>query len=345
MIIRYLAFLVPLSLMSFMTLAEKIKKDPEYQLSKAAYFLNSNPQKTTQLLNQISIADLEKDDDYIKYYHLSILAALRLHNLATVEKSFSSIFLNVERKAFHENRYSILYSLSVWLRMKSLYGASEKTLLCALKGANSESEQMRGYNALGILTRHEGKHKLAEQYFKKTLKIAKSIDNKKAVAITNNNLGVMSLESEDIKQSIAFFKRAYSAYQMSDYESGKMNSGINLLFSLVILGDKSTYDRIYNNVEELVQKYDSKTKNAYFEWVKAFAMVKFAKQSLTAEQLRELQASFLQIDEIGLQKLLKKYAAKPINVDVELIHGSVSETKSLAIETRPWLKKAIECNF
>ena len=84
-------------------------------------------------------------------------------------------------------------------------------------------------------------------YLTKTLKIAKSIDNKKAVAITNNNLGVMSLESEDIKQSIAFFKRAYSAYQMSDYESGKMNSGINLLFSLVILGDKSTYDRIYNN--------------------------------------------------------------------------------------------------
>ena len=345
MIIRCLAFLVPLSLISFMTLAEKIIKDSEYQLSKAAYFLNSNPHKTTQLLNQISITDLEKDDDYIKYYHLSILAALRLHNLATVEKSFAAIFSNANSKHFAESRYSILYSLSVWLRMQGQYASSEKVLLCALKSASSEAEQMRAYNALGILTRHEGKHELAEQYFKKTLQIAKNIENNKAIAITNNNLGVMSLESADINQSIVFFKRAYSAYQMSDYESGKMNSGINLLFSLVILGDKSTYDRIYNNVEELVQKYDSKTKNAYFDWVKAFAMVKFTKQSLTGEQLKELQASFLQIDEIGLQKLLKKYAAKPINIDVELINESVSETKSLSIETRPWLKKAIECNF
>jgi len=340
-------FVLILCLSVFVTavFAKEAVQDDEYRINEAAYFLNSNPQKTLLLLKKIDSEKLKSDDLIIEYHHLTILASLLLHEHQSSEPAFASLFSHVDDKAFQERRFNILYNLGVWLRRRGFYSQSEGALLCALRSANKAKDKMKTLNSLGGIARQYEKNSQAQDYFQRTLKLAEKVNNKKAIAIINNNLGVMALEFNEVAKANSFFKAAYRNFQISRYESGELNSGINLLLTLVLLEDQQTYNRALPRVKELVDKYNSDSKNAYFAWVNAFSEVQFSRYKHTTVQIDTLKQKFESLNEAGLQRLLQKYIAKPLEIEVALLPEEALEKKSLSIETRPWLKKAIKCNF
>ena len=325
--------------------AEKAVEDDEYRINEAAYFLNSNPQKTSLLLKKIDPKKLKSDDLVIEYHHLTILASLLLHEHQSSEPAFESLFSHVDNKEFQERRFNILYNLGVWLRRGGFYSQSEGALLCALRSANNATDKMKTLNSLGGIARHYAKNSQAQDYFQRTLELAEQVNNKKAIAILNNNLGVMALEFNEVTKANRFFKAAYRNFQISQYESGELNSGINLLFTFALLEDHDMYNRALPRVKELVDKYNSDAKNAYFSWVNAFSEVQLSGYKHTRVQRSALKQKFESIDEAGLQRLLQKYIAKPLEIEVALLPEEALGTKSLSIEARPWLKTAIKCNF
>ncbi|RXE94878.1 tetratricopeptide repeat protein [Pseudoalteromonas phenolica] len=294
---------------------------------------------------KIDPVKLKTDELIIEYHHLSILASLLLHEEQASEPSFALLFSMVESKSFQDKRFNILYNLGVWLRRGGYYSQSESALLCALRSANNAADKMKTLNSLGGIARHYGKNIQAQDYFQRTLEQAKKVENSKAIAISNNNLGVMAFEFNQIEKANGFFKVAYRNFQISQYESGELNSGINLLFTFALLEDHDMYNRALPRVKELVDKYNSDAKNAYFAWVNAFSEVQLSGYKHTTVQRGVLKQKFESIDEAGLQRLLQKYIAKPLEIEVALLPKKALGTKSLSIEARPWLKKAIECNF
>jgi len=325
--------------------AEKAVQDDEYSINEAAYFLNSNPKKTSLLLKKIDPKKLKSDDLVIEYHHLTILASLLLHEHQSSEPAFESLFSHVDNKAFQERRFNILYNLGVWLRRGGFYSQSEGALLCALKSANDATDKMKTLNSLGGIARQYANNLQAKNYFQQTLELAEEIDNKKAIAITNNNLGVMALEFNEVAKANSFFKSAYRNSQKSQYESGELSSGLNLLFSLAILNSQQMYERAVSRVKELVDKYNNDEMNIYFTWVNTFSKVQFYKLEPSIEQQKTLSKMFEKLNEAGLQRLLNQYASKALKIEVSLKSQVALEMKTLHIETRPWLKKAIECNF
>jgi tetratricopeptide (TPR) repeat protein len=288
---------------------------------------------------------LESDELFVNYYHLIILSSLLQHNHQAAEQPFELLFSKVDSGVFQKKRFNILYNLGVWLRRGGFYSQSEGALLCALKSANDATDKMKTLNSLGGIARQYANNLQAKNYFQQTLELAEEIDNKKAIAITNNNLGVMALEFNEVAKAKSHFKSAYRNFQISQYESGELNSGLNLLFSFAILNSQQMYERAAPRVKELVDKYNSDEKNIYFTWINTFAKVQFNKLEPSIEQQKTLSKMFEKLNEAGLQRLLNQYASKALKIEVSPKSQAALEIKTLPVETRPWLKKAIECNF
>lgn len=204
------------------------------------------------------------------------------------------------------------------MRRGGFYSQSEGALLCALRSANNASDKMKTLNSLGGIARNYAKNSQAQDYFQRTLELAEQVNNRKAIAILNNNLGVMALEFNEVTKANRFFKAAYRSFQISQYKSGELNSGINLIFTFALLEDHDMHMRALPRVKELVDKYNSDAKNAYFAWVNAFSEVQLSGYKHTKVQKGVLKQKFGSIDEAGLQKLLQKYIVKPLEIEVAL---------------------------
>ncbi|MCF2910807.1 hypothetical protein L1285_21095 [Pseudoalteromonas sp. DL2-H2.2] len=323
----------------------KGEENTQYQIERAAYFLTSDPQKAESILTALAQSALSKDNDYIEYHYLLSLAALLQQKQGLAKRSFESMFLRVDSDAFLLKRFDILLNIGVWLRREGNYLQSEQVLLCALKEADTTTKEMKALNSLGSVSRHFSSDSSEQKYFRKALELAKQVDNKKAIAIATNNVGVMELELERVTEAKKLFKLAFSSAQVAGYESVELSAGINLLFSLVLLNDALLYQRVLPRVEQLVNKYSASPRGIFFEWVQALAWTKFNKLKLSIDKRDYLKRRFGQIEDTALQRLLVNYAAAQLNIDVTMVNYETHLNRSAITQVEPWLKIALECGY
>jgi diguanylate cyclase (GGDEF)-like protein len=149
------------------------------------------------------------------------------------------------------------------------YGRAKEACDEMLKKRKQMSSQSLGdvYVILGVILLRLGKFNRAEQYFKKSLRIRRSIGDKKNVAACYVDLGLNYQGKFNVKASERFFNKALSIYQEVGYQEGILITLNNLgvlyasydlpkaeaycleaLSKAKLIGAKRTIVLLYNNL-------------------------------------------------------------------------------------------------
>ncbi|MGD8979749.1 MAG: diguanylate cyclase, partial [candidate division WOR-3 bacterium] len=175
------------------------------------------------------------------------------------------------RKITEGTAATFVFKASVaWLYTRiGQYGRAKKECDDMLRRKRQMSRQTLGdvYVILGVVLLRLGKFNRAEQYFKKSLRIRRSIGDRKNVAACYVDLGLNYQGKFDIKLSERFFNKALTIYQEVGYQEGILLTFNNLgvmyasydlpkaeaycleaLSKAKLIGAKRTIVLLYNNL-------------------------------------------------------------------------------------------------
>ncbi|OHU85481.1 MULTISPECIES: tetratricopeptide repeat protein [Pseudoalteromonas] len=315
-------------------------KDYEYQLTRAQYFLRSDPKQALNILGSIEDVTKLTDEQQISYYVLKMRLSLILNKLDDVEPNIEQLFVHDGQPEFVNRLVSILSGTGIWLRKLDYLDAAQHTFSCALKHASKSSQRISLLISSAIVARYQHQFELAKALYKEAADIAKRRDDQRGLATIENNLGAISLDQKDFAKANEHFRNALAGFQVVHNHSGHINSGINLLLTFVLQEQYLNYQRLYSRIAQLSDEYPDDSKKAYLLWVNS---AYYHRQGVSPDPMtkKKLMEAFEQLAGVQLQRLIDKHLARPMGI--ELVLAPPAEAKALT--NKPWFDKVARCNW
>ncbi|BBN83323.1 hypothetical protein PA25_33080 [Pseudoalteromonas sp. A25] len=314
--------------------------DSEYELSRAQYFMRSNPAKSLAILNKIPHVESLPDDQQVTFYALKLRTSLTLNHLDDIDPILETLFKLDDKPAFANKIVSVLSGTGIWLRKTNYFDAAQHVFSCALKHADTSSQQISILISSAIVARYKKDYTLAKSIYEEATPIAQRLNDQRAIATIDNNLGTIAMDQGNIKQAEMRFRDALSAFQLANNYSGHLNSGINLLFTFVLQNKSIDFQRLYPHISQLSNEYSDESKKAYLFWVNsAFQYTQGVKPN--DMQRQELLSTFDKLAGPQLKTLIKNHLASLMGVNVPRVeHASAKK-----FENKSWYNKVLSCNW
>ncbi|KAF7772339.1 hypothetical protein PCIT_a2396 [Pseudoalteromonas citrea] len=311
----------------------------EYLLQQAQYFLSSEPTQSLRILNEeLALPKLTKKQQ-IQWYLLNTRAVIVTNQLNKGYSSLEQLFLLNEHPYFYEKLPTILSMTGVWLRKSSYLSDAEATFTCALKQPSSLNQQMSLKVSLAIIARQQTNYIRAKALYREAYQIAEKLKNERALATIANNLGVLALDNNKLRQANGYFRKALAGHQLQAKKPGHINAGINLLFVFLLQKQFINYQRLYDPIAKLVESVPDQPKRTYLLWVNSGYQA--AQGKLISQQLRaQLKTEFEQLESKGLKRLIYKHLAPTLNIVLNLPAQQASKTFNA-----PWFEQVKLCNW
>ncbi|MBD1583704.1 tetratricopeptide repeat protein [Pseudoalteromonas sp. S16_S37] len=314
--------------------------DPEYEISRAQYFMRSDPEQSLAILNKISNVDKLPDEQQVAFHVLKLRTSLTLNYLDDIDPILETLFKLDEKPAFSETIVAILSGTGIWLRKTNYFDAAQHVFSCALKHADKSSQRISLLISSAIVARYKKDYTLAKSIYSEASNIAMRLDDVRAMATINNNLGTIAMDQGNIKEAEAHFREALTAFQLANNHSGHINSGINLLFTFVLQNKSIDFLRLYPHISQLSDEYPDESKKAYLFWVNsAYQYTQGVK--LTDQQNKELIIEFNKLAGPQLKTLIKIHLASLIGIEVPIVEHIATKK----FENKTWFNKVLSCNW
>ncbi|MFC0119856.1 tetratricopeptide repeat protein [Pseudoalteromonas xiamenensis] len=314
--------------------------DLRYQLSRAEYFLYKAPKTAIEHIDAIAnLSEMEPDLQF-QANLLKAQAYLLLFKQDEAAEYLDKVFTLEKAPAFRERIFSVLYTASTWLRRTNHHETTTKGYTCALKHASDSSQKLKALNGLANTARERNNLVVANSLYLEAKELAERLDDSNALASINNNLGVVASDRGNRGDAQNFFKDAYMLFQLVPNKSGELNSGLNLLVTMLVNKDEAMYARIHSNVRALVNEFQSTSRVAYLNWVE-YGHARLQGKKLTANEKAFLAEEFKHLDDVGLQRMIKMYLADDLGVTV-----AVSEVNpKMEKIDHAWVEALVACNW
>lgn len=315
-------------------------EDVDYELTRAQYFVRSNPKQSQAILNQIKNINSLSDEQKVAFYTLKMRTSLILNKLEAVEPHLDSLFALDDKSAFADKLVTILSGSGIWLRKSNYFDAAQQVFSCALKHTEKSGQRISILISSAIVARHQQNYAIAISLYNQAAAIAKKLDNLRAIATIENNLGAIAMDQGDIKQAELHFRQALSGFQRTNNHSGHINSGINLLFTFIIQNQDINYQRLYPHISKLSDEYPDNSKKAYLFWVDStYTHSQGYKLPTTVKD--NLYSSFDKLAGPQLQALIRTYLATRLDIQLP----PVTFAKARLFENKSWYTKVLNCNW
>ncbi|NOU50226.1 tetratricopeptide repeat protein [Pseudoalteromonas sp. JBTF-M23] len=314
--------------------------DAEYEISRAQYFMRSDPEQSLAILNKIPHVEKLPDEQQVAFYILKLRTSLTLNYLDDIDPILETLFKLDDKPAFANKIVTILSGTGIWLRKTNYFDAAQHVFSCALKHADKSSQRVSLLISSAIVARYKKDYALAKSIYIEAGNIAMRLDDVRAMATIKNNLGTIAMDQGNIKEAETRFREALSAFQLANNHSGHINSGMNLLFTFVLLNKNIDFLRLHPHISELSNEYPDESKKAYLFWI--YSAYQYAQGiKLTEKQSKELLSEFDKLAGPQLKTLIKIHLASLIGIDVP----TVAHIATKKFENKSWFNKVLSCNW
>ncbi|AXQ96474.1 tetratricopeptide repeat protein [Pseudoalteromonas piscicida] len=325
--------------------AGEAKVEHTYELDRAKYFLNKDPDRALQIIKQVKPDKQTDKAQYVKKHLLEATALMLLRKNDFAQQPVTLLFELSQTSEFRDELFQITFLSSTLLRRSNRFEEATQAYNCALKHSTNLKQQLRVLNGQANTLRERGKYFKAGVIYRQAITVAEQIPDNIAMASIYNNLGVLYLDAKDLEKAKSALKRAFELLQLTATKSAVLDSGLNLLFVAVLSKDEALYQRLNHRLQQLTENYSNESRTAYFEWIKAgYAFTQ--ENNINEHEKTKLAASFLKIDDLGLKRLLKTHLAIPMNVRLDASAFKQNAFSLGSSEAAPvWVKKLLTCNW
>ena len=131
---------------------------------------------------------------------------------------------------------------------------------------------------------------------------------------TNNAMGVLSLESSNFNVAIKYFRAATDFYQSVGQLKGEYNAGTNLLLAFALSEKWDMYDRLYNRMKRMKEKYQDTDREIYLMFVDRLHSLD--SNSVTEEEQQELIAKLNIVESELLRTPIVKIIMPKLGIEI-----------------------------
>jgi len=149
---------------------------------------------------------------------------------------------------YPEGRIDALYEIG-WVTMKKRdYPKAEQLFLQILTEADSLKGKAKGLYGLGMVSRHQNKHKKALDYYFKALKIKEEIEDLKGLGSLHNSIGIVYKNQGNYDKAIEYYLKSLSFRKELEDEQGVSTSYNNIGIIYMRKGNYKQALNFYFNV-------------------------------------------------------------------------------------------------
>lgn len=339
------SFIVALIIISSALGAGEAKVEHTYEYDRAEYFLNKDPARALQIIQQVEPDRQTNKAQYIKRQLLEATALMLLRNNDVAQQPVARLFELSQTAEFRGELFQITFLSATLLRRANRLEDATQAYTCALKYTTNLKQQLRVLNGQANTLREQGRYPKASAIYAQAIKVAEQLPDNIAIASIYNNLGVLHLDANNLTDAKSALQHAFELFQLATVKSAVLNSGLNLLLVAVLSKDEVLYQRLQPRLQALTEDYLNESRSAYLDWIKAGQA--FSQGShLNGSEKAKLAASFLKIDDLGLKRLLKTHLAVPMNVRLDASAFKQNAFSLSSLKAAPvWVKKLLNCNW
>lgn len=232
----------------------------------ATFFLNTNEQRTLEYAEEINVLAEKLDSNLGRcYYHSTLGRVLyRKSNFNDAAVEFQCA-LDLSLLTDDKLTQAICYdSLVVVHGPQNRYDLALKNSLKALeiyKQIDSQASQWQTsvcYNNIGIAYKNLDQLELAEESYKKGLKIADESDNPRIKYITLNNLAMIKIAQQKFDEGMAYALPALEGFKNLNHKVGESHALVYIAHCQLGKGDYAEALQSYIKAAKVLKDIDNK---------------------------------------------------------------------------------------
>lgn len=341
-LIKYNLFIICFTLLLFHPSARAETSSNSKLLSildEAEDYILVKPSRTIELLTNFSDISSLSNKNIIKWHITVIRASVSTNNLNKLKDAINKVIKFSEDPYFQERLNTILSGIGIWFRKSGDFEAAKQCFKCALAQTIEDKIRVKLLINLGLVYRHVGDKSQAHYIYTEAQTLAKKLKYKTMLATTENNLGVIALEQNNLSLAERHFRKALSTYQALSKRSGIIISSINLLTTFYLQNEEINYHRLFSSVSRQTNTFPDKTKKAYLYVVNTAFNAKFVNKEAPINS-KKLHKAFVNLQSRKLQAFLKSKLPNILNEQF-----IVPKFKNESVDERTWLTNISQCQW
>ncbi len=329
--------------MLFAALAQANDVANKAQLSsiilEAEDYLSVKPSKSLAMLSTDVDLSLLSESQFFRWHIATIKAAASLNNLPVMEFSIKQLIAHKSSTEFDLQIVSILSGVGIFLRKSGYLAQAKQALFCAVTHSKADEKKIKLLISIAIVSRHLDHKEYAIKAYDLAKRIAKNKKITSSLATIENNLGVLTLESDNITKAERHFRSALAMYQLNSNRSGNIISGLNLLHVFLMQDQQENYQRLSPSIIRLTEVFPNESRQSTLFWLNTVFQVRQG-LVLNKQLVSQLEKNFDKISDRKLQFSLKKHFAEELKVNVELPKQTYQQK-----QTPLWFANINQCNW
>ncbi len=296
-------------------------------LREAEDYIIVEPSHSYRLLRQVNSIKTLTPPQQVRWHLIKVRSAIATNNLNNIETELEAL-INLQEQAYFKKRLaSMLSAMGIALRRLDYFAEAKTLYTCALALELTDKKRMALLINLAVLSRHMNDYTLARQSYQSARDIALRLHHERALANVNNNLGTLALDEGKVDIAETYYRDALVGYQSSDKRSGNITAGTNLLLVFTIQGHTLNFQRLISPISTLVDAYPDRSKKALLLWLVSANDANLGK-ALSQDTRENLLSAFEQLESEKLQRLVKRYLAPKVKLEVNLTKSPARAEKA-----------------
>lgn len=281
------------------------KQQANAVLEEAQAHLNVLPIKSFELLrdNNYLLVALDRDAQ-ARWHFIMAQSASRMSDLDILHKELLLISAYSDTQFYQQHQSRILNALGIWFRRSGYFEFARRTYLCSLASNSAPKDQLNTMLNLAVVERNLGHLDEAMQMNDMALQIAQENENGAAIAVINNNLGVIAFAQKRLDDAKQYFETAMYYNQLTQRRFGEILSGNNLMLTFLSQEKLALFDRLAPRIERLLKRSSNVARKAYFD-VLMILRKHDNGQPMSENSRKELLAAFNSTNDTSVQHLLR----------------------------------------
>ncbi|WP_146027121.1 hypothetical protein [Bowmanella denitrificans] len=271
------------------------------------YLMTMPARALNTLQNNLPFLQYLSPEEQFDWYFATYRAAKSMDKSAIATQALESLVeYDVSQFRAHK-QVSLLSALGIYFREHQAFAQAGRAFQCAISQSVTIDQKLALSVSLALIFRFQADYESATTMYEAVIRKAKQVGATVHQANGNNNLGVVLLMKGEPLAAAPHFAQALEYNQLAGRRSAMTNSGINLLLSYLLSGQKERYLRLDTRVEHMIKGSTNQSKQAYYA---ALQVLNQASQQGGADE--KMQADFLHnfanIDDYGIQTILARIA-------------------------------------
>lgn len=293
-------------------------------LKNAQSYLDILPERTVQILNDNHLmVDYLSDEQKLAWYKAKILATTRISDLDGLESAIRQVATLQSAAHFDQHAYAVFTGMAIWLRRSGYLEQAKLVYSNMLERSQNSEDQINILRNLAVVEHQMGNIELSLKLNELVLRIAQSNGQLKNLAISKNNLGIISLSKQQFPQAKEYFIQSMELNHKLQRRTGELLNSINLLYIFVAQNENLLYSRILPRIERMLALYPNKSRDAY---LRVLTLVHAAQNGRAVDDklIEQANREFGNIDDRGIQMLLEPLLDKN-NIPIHYVNTEVSK--------------------